>query len=113
MQFALPIVSCRNSACVKVVLKKTRLDRHAMNDYAIVRDCWKRIFPEGSYEVAKSIDTSTVRMVANNMRGTIGYVYLCEGYLCNSTSALLSFASASKLFTYVLLSVTHIFLSIA
>ncbi|EFO98823.1 hypothetical protein CRE_10790 [Caenorhabditis remanei] len=58
---------------------------------AIVRDCWSRVFsnaiknPRARRDVVRLAQTS-------DSEETIGIIYTCEGFLCNSSKVFSSFS---------------------
>uniref|UniRef100_A0A0N5BLI1 Protein quiver n=1 Tax=Strongyloides papillosus TaxID=174720 RepID=A0A0N5BLI1_STREA len=94
----LPIVDCTNSVCAKIVLqnydKYNEITEESGRKNLIIRDCWSRIlnvsgshFEQGPYIEKK------VHLLENlETKDTVGYIYTCTGYLCNSSN-IIKFAS--------------------
>ncbi|CAD5231934.1 unnamed protein product [Bursaphelenchus xylophilus] len=111
MKSALPVVPCPNSVCVKFVLVETSANRavcSALQSPIIVRDCWSRILHSDDPDLQlRPLDDKPVPLIgmAESDR-TIGAVYTCNGYLCNSSSLL---NVKSTLILVILLAMTIVF----
>uniref|UniRef100_A0A1I8A9F6 Protein quiver n=1 Tax=Steinernema glaseri TaxID=37863 RepID=A0A1I8A9F6_9BILA len=90
----IPVVPCPNSVCVKVVIHEPPPSRQiCVQGPAIVRDCWSRIMYDHDEQFSLAPGNATqVRLTREeDVKSTVGHIYTCKGYLCNSapsTSAL-------------------------
>ncbi|CAI5450911.1 unnamed protein product [Caenorhabditis angaria] len=83
---AMPVVDCPNSVCIKAVIKEPPAERSVCETGgAIVRDCWSRVvdseilFPHSRRDMVRLTESETDN-------STIGIIYTCKGFLCNSSS---------------------------
>ncbi|ULT86270.1 hypothetical protein L5515_005979 [Caenorhabditis briggsae] len=100
----MPVVDCEDSVCIKAVIKQPPAERTICETGgAIVRDCWSRVFsnavknPRARRDVVRLAQTS-------DSEETIGIIYTCEGFLCNSSRTVFSaLSSFITLFLWLLL----------
>ncbi|PIC22826.1 hypothetical protein B9Z55_016748 [Caenorhabditis nigoni] len=90
----MPVVDCEDSVCIKAVIKQPPAERTICETGgAIVRDCWSRVFsnavknPRARRDVVRLAQTS-------DSEETIGIIYTCEGFLCNSSRTVFSALSS-------------------
>ncbi|KAK0413598.1 hypothetical protein QR680_006894 [Steinernema hermaphroditum] len=95
----IPVVACPNSVCVKVVIYEPPPSRQiCVQGPAIVRDCWSRIMYDydEKYSLAPG-NTTKVRLAReDDYNSTVGHIYTCKGYLCNSAPKI------SAIFTLII-----------
>ncbi|CAB3396544.1 unnamed protein product [Caenorhabditis bovis] len=85
---AMPVVDCKDSVCIKAVIKQPPAERVVCETGgAIVRDCWSRVLSNAMKN--PQANRNMVRLAENgDTKETIGVIYTCEGFLCNSSNAL-------------------------
>ncbi|GMT09014.1 hypothetical protein PFISCL1PPCAC_311, partial [Pristionchus fissidentatus] len=94
----LPVVDCANSYCVKIVIKEPPAKREAcVQGGAVVRDCWSRVMQnkEGIFYSTKPKTKNNMIRLAETEEDIepIGYIYTCEGYLCNTVATMTSWCA--------------------
>ncbi|GMS78400.1 hypothetical protein PENTCL1PPCAC_575, partial [Pristionchus entomophagus] len=103
----LPVVDCANSYCVKIVIKEPPAKREAcVTGGAVVRDCWSRVMQNtgGQYSLKPKTKNNVIRLAESELDDeTVGYIYTCEGFLCNSSPYPISPPTALLLLTTTLL----------
>ncbi|GMR56574.1 hypothetical protein PMAYCL1PPCAC_26769, partial [Pristionchus mayeri] len=87
----LPVVDCSDSYCVKIVIKEPPAKREAcVQGGAVVRDCWSRVMQntDGEYYSLKPKSKNNVIRLAESESDdeAVGYIYTCEGFLCNGST---------------------------
>uniref|UniRef100_A0A914DDZ0 Uncharacterized protein n=1 Tax=Acrobeloides nanus TaxID=290746 RepID=A0A914DDZ0_9BILA len=88
LRYMIPVVSCPDSVCVKVVIEEPPPSRAVCSqEPVIIRDCWSRIIqPQSSFDL-KPEGLKPVRLAGGeNFEDAVGLIYTCEGYLCNKSS---------------------------
>ncbi|KAI6186651.1 hypothetical protein M3Y98_00155800 [Aphelenchoides besseyi] len=86
LRAGLPVVPCPNSVCVKFVVTDSASSR-AVCSSLIVRDCWSRVLHSFDSQLQlRPLSTKPVKLeTIAGQKQTIGHIYSCSGYLCNST----------------------------
>lgn len=81
----MPVVDCEDSVCIKAVIKQPPAERTICETGgAIVRDCWSRVFSDAVKNPRARRDVVRLAQTSDSEE-TIGIIYTCEGFLCNSS----------------------------
>ncbi|EGT34499.1 hypothetical protein CAEBREN_06501 [Caenorhabditis brenneri] len=82
----MPVVDCEDSVCIKAVIKQPPAERTICETGgAIVRDCWSRVFSDAVKNPRARRDVVRLAQTSDSEE-TIGIIYTCEGFLCNSSA---------------------------
>ncbi|CAD6197061.1 unnamed protein product [Caenorhabditis auriculariae] len=82
---AIPVVDCTGSVCFKAVIKEPPVERTVCETGgAIVRGCWSDAMQ--SADKIPLARKNMIRMTQTaDSNDTVGVIYTCDGFLCNST----------------------------
>ncbi|CAG9531031.1 unnamed protein product [Cercopithifilaria johnstoni] len=85
---SLPVVSCHRSVCVKLVILSPPFGRQICERRpAIVRDCWSRaMWMDIDRSIFRKIiqeGNTKIQLMDTKVEHTKGFLYACNGYLCN------------------------------